>query len=219
MVFAGADTAGFEEDARLTAMWLWTLTGGSGTNGNPANEDVHELEEDETSNGRNGKKMLSGFALEYDTARKIAQGLGAHLEQLRHLVEIKAGNARMIPVRERTRYLFGKDFARQTTSRRPKAMQMQLFQINTETTDSTWTFDPEQQVHPGTTTLDRVHQAMLLFGAGRSDALKRFLTEDSAGADERFWRLAQALSALYPKQSEEKRWVDGVLGRKKALGF
>ena len=24
-------------------------------------------------------------------------------------------------------------------------------------------------------------------------------------------RLAQALSALYPKQTEEKRWVDGVL--------
>lgn len=26
MIFAGADTAGFEEDARLTAMWLWTLS-------------------------------------------------------------------------------------------------------------------------------------------------------------------------------------------------
>src|SRR5258705_2585669 len=24
MIFAGADTTGFEEDARLTAMWLWT---------------------------------------------------------------------------------------------------------------------------------------------------------------------------------------------------
>ena len=32
MVFAGADTTGFEEDARLTAMWLWTLAGdGNGT--------------------------------------------------------------------------------------------------------------------------------------------------------------------------------------------
>ena len=25
MIFTGADTTGFEEDARLTAMWLWTL--------------------------------------------------------------------------------------------------------------------------------------------------------------------------------------------------
>ena len=26
MVFKGADASGFEEDARLTAMWLWTLS-------------------------------------------------------------------------------------------------------------------------------------------------------------------------------------------------
>jgi hypothetical protein len=29
----------------------------------------------------------------------------------------------------------------------------------------------------------------------------------------------QALSALYPPGTEEKRWVDGVLGSKKGLGF
>jgi len=28
MIFAGADATGFEEDARLTAMWLWTLKTG-----------------------------------------------------------------------------------------------------------------------------------------------------------------------------------------------
>jgi putative DNA methylase len=30
-------------------------------------------------------------------------------------------------------------------------------------------------------------------------------------------RLAQALSALYPAASDEKRWVDGVLAWKKGL--
>ena len=31
MIFSGADSAGLQEDARLTAMWLWTLsTGGNG---------------------------------------------------------------------------------------------------------------------------------------------------------------------------------------------
>jgi hypothetical protein len=60
---------------------------------------------------------------------------------------------------------------------------------------------------------------MILFAAGRSEAMKRFLVEDGAGRDQRFWRLAQALSALYPPQTEEKRWVDGVLARKKGLGF
>ena len=71
----------------------------------------------------------------------------------------------------------------------------------------------------GTTVLDRVHPSMLLFSAGRSEALKRFLVEEGVGRDARFWRLAQALSALFPKQSDEKRWVDGVLTRKKGLGF
>ena len=71
----------------------------------------------------------------------------------------------------------------------------------------------------GETVLDRVHQSMILFAAGRSEALKRFLVENGAGTDQRFWRLAQALSALYPASSDEKRWVDGVLARKKGLGF
>src|SRR5437867_2610301 len=36
MIFKDADTTGFEEDARLTAMWLWTLNAGIGdaVNGN-----------------------------------------------------------------------------------------------------------------------------------------------------------------------------------------
>ena len=52
--------------------------------------------------------------------------------------------------------------------------------------------------HKGETVLDRVHQSMILFGAGRGEALKRFLVDDGAGRDDRFWRLAQAFSALYP---------------------
>jgi hypothetical protein len=39
------------------------------------------------------------------------------------------------------------------------------------------------------------------------------------GKDQRFWSLAQAFSALYAAASDEKRWVDGVLARKKGLGF
>ena len=72
---------------------------------------------------------------------------------------------------------------------------------------------------PRETTLDRVHQTMLLFAAGRAEAMKRFLVEEGTGNDPRFWRLAQALSALYPAHTEEKRWIDGVLARKKGLGF
>ena len=31
--------------------------------------------------------------------------------------------------------------------------------------------------------------------------------------------VAPALSVLYPSSTDEKRWVDGVLARKKSLGF
>ena len=70
---------------------------------------------------------------------------------------------------------------------------------------------------PGRTVLDRVHQAILLHADGRSAALQRFLEESAR--DERFFRLANALSALYPASLDEKRWVDGVLGRMKSLGL
>ena len=60
---------------------------------------------------------------------------------------------------------------------------------------------------------------MILFGVGRGEALRRFLMEDGVGRNPMFWRLAEAMSALFPKSSEEKGWVDGVLGRKKSLGF
>jgi hypothetical protein len=58
---------------------------------------------------------------------------------------------------------------------------------------------------------------MLLFADERGEALRRLLVEDGVGQDSRFWRLADALSKLYPPASPEKRWVDGVLARKKML--
>jgi hypothetical protein len=60
---------------------------------------------------------------------------------------------------------------------------------------------------------------MILFAAGRGEALKRFLVDEGVGRTSQFWKLAQSLSALYPAGADEKRWVDGVLARKKGLGF
>ena len=39
------------------------------------------------------------------------------------------------------------------------------------------------------------------------------------GKEARFWNLADSLSKLYPVSAAEMRWVDGVLARKKGLGF
>ena len=60
------------------------------------------------------------------------------------------------------------------------------------------------------TTLDRVHTTMLLQIAGQSGVLREFL-EDEIRRGPQFLRFANALSALYPKQSEEKRLLDAVL--------
>ena len=60
---------------------------------------------------------------------------------------------------------------------------------------------------------------MLLFGRSQSALLMQFLTETQMATNPHFWRLAQALSALYPTGSDEKRWVDGVLARKKGWGM
>lgn len=214
MLFRGADASGFEEDARLTAMWLWTLTAGSETS-EPA-PDEGETGDSELDTNVDAPK---GYVIEYDAARKIAQGLGANLEGLSSLVEIDGDVARLLTVAERTRKLFGKDEDHAPVTKKKKA-QLQLgFADELEHVEEAGAGGKKGIPAIGASVLDRVHQSMILFGAGRSEALKRFLVDEGVGREERFWRLAQVLSYLYPKVSGEKRWIDGVLARKKGLGF
>lgn len=214
MVFEGADASGFEEDARLTAMWLWTLGTGNEQGGAGNSDEVG----DEEGGGR--KELSRGYALEFDAARKIAQGLGAHLEELPSVVEVKGDVARLLAARERASALFGKEQGDAPPARRKKGKQLKLdFEEELEQAAAQGVWGETGAPKLGTTTLDRVHQSMILFGAGRSEALRRFLVDEGAGADGRFWTLAQALAALYPAGSDEKRWIDGVLARKKNLGF
>ncbi|MEG5055697.1 MULTISPECIES: DUF1156 domain-containing protein [unclassified Microcoleus] len=98
-IFKDADTSSFEEDARLTAMWLWTLSSGDGETGKmpvpqgdgktgkmPVPQEEEDLsDDDDESTGKKAK--ITGFSLEYDAARKIAQGLGANLENLTSLIQ------------------------------------------------------------------------------------------------------------------------------------
>jgi len=216
MIFEGADATGFEEDARLTAMWLWTLS--TGTNGNIVSEEKVE-EEQAGDEEESSKKSVGGFVLEYDAARKIAQGLGVHLDQLTSLVEISGVEARLLPVSERARHLFGKNDGAAPTKRKGKPTQLSLLDVLAETDQEGDGFEQKSESRLGQTILDRIHQSMILFAAGRGEAVKRFLVNDGVGQDQRFWRLAQALSALYPKGTDERRWVEGVLARKKGLGF
>ena len=224
LIFKDADAAGLEPDARLTAMWLWTLGGGGGNKDEGGrvkdeSEEEEEVTDDEDAPAKGGK--MAGFTLEYDAARKIAQGLGVHLEQCQSLVEVKGDKARLLPVSERTKSLFGKtsESASGSGSRKKKEVQKSLFEQfdEVEATESSWSNIKGPTA--GLTVLDRVHQSMIMFAAGRGELMKRFLVEEGIGKDPRFWKLAQSLSALYPRECEEKRWVDGVLARKKGLGL
>ena len=224
LVFRDADASGLEPDARLTAMWLWTLkTSPDGTDSGQASFDTEDEEAgDEEDDDSPAKPSKGGFSLEFDAARKIAQGLGAHLEDLTSVVEIKGQTARLLPVGERVKALFGKDQGKAPSSPRKsrgRAGFLKGMEDVSSPDPATASSDDLGPPKPGATVLDRVHQAMLLFGLGRAEALKRFVVEEGAGSDPRFWKLAQSLSALYPPGTDEKRWVDGVLASKKGLGF
>lgn len=203
LVFQNVDTEGLEADARVTAIWLWTLAGDS----NDDKEESNDEEEEDTS----GKpaKAKGGFSLDSDTANRIAQGLGAELKTLPSLIEVKGETSRLLPVKERSNYLFGKVASQETLSNKKKKTKDQNLFSPAELGKDTEEWSELSVENPGQTNLDRLHQAMLLFAAGRTQALKRFLTEE-AGKDERFWKLAQALNSLYPKGTDERRWVEGV---------
>ena len=196
MIFEGPEAEGFEADARLTALWLWTLRAAA----NGKREDTEQAEVDEEEDEEAGKaKQLKGLALDYDTARKLAQALGAHLEDLGRpggIVEVKKGVARLLPVAERRKALLGE-------AKAPRRRGGTLFDKGEETHVG--------GVQVGRTALDRVHQAMLLFSDGRGDALRRLLAEPGYVDDARFRKLAQALAQLYPSKTEERRWVEGVI--------
>jgi adenine-specific DNA methylase len=222
-----------EEDARLTALFLWTLqatTEESPTNGNgngAANgdsEDADEPDEDEEEAGSSGRKK-KGFSLIFDVARRFAQPLGIHLEAWeKRIIETEKGVVRLIPVLERTNQLFGEEGAGAIADRLERspataaAAQMMLFpepaappKVRGRGRRKKGSVaDSELETRQEATTLDRVHAAMLLQASGRANALRALLkAEVERGPD--FLRLANALSALYPQGSDEKRLLDAML--------
>lgn len=199
LLFEGVDAVSLEEDARLSAMWLWTIAAGAEEGG--ASGDSSEK-----------TKASDGYRLDFDSARKIAQGLGARLEELETLVEVKGQSALLLPVSRRAGHLFGVSVS--SGHRAEKT----LFSV-IEDAEQTAQWGLSGAPTPGGTTLDRVHQAMLLFGVGRGEALRRLLVEEGAGADPRFWKLGQVLALLFPAGTDERRWINGVLAKKKSLGF
>ena len=220
-----------EEDARLTALFLWTLQSTNGEQAEDAAEDAEDEEvavgEDDDEEGATGRNP-KGFTLVFDVVRRFAQPLGIDLPKWDgRIIETKKGIVRLLPVKERARQLFGEGgatlVAERLESARPGAdLQLALFsefdapaapRIKGRGRRKKVAIQISDQALEGpeeATTLDRVHAAMLLQAAGRTNALRTLLkTEQDRSPD--FLRLANALSALYPRSSEEKRLLDAML--------
>lgn len=224
-----------EEDARLTALFLWTLqstNGKAAENGNGGSEEEETDNEEEDEDEENAPAAKTkGFTLVFDVARRFAQPLGIDLRKWEgRVIETKKGVVRLLSVSERAKQLFGNEGAEAVAARleletaagahraqgvlfpemdpapkvRARGVRGRGGRMATEVSDESPTAAREA------TTLDRVHAAMLLQAGGRTNALRALLkTEQERGPD--FLRLANALSALYPRDSEEKRLLDAML--------
>ncbi len=231
-----------EEDARLVALFLWTLqsTNGEWAEAEPAvaEEDGSVEDEDE---GKAATQKPRGYRLVYDVVRRFAQPLGIDLARWEGgVIETKKGVVRLLPVAERAKQLFGKAGAQAVPARLepeavagPAALQGVLFpdveadpagrgrkarrrgrRTGAEATGASLAtagdLAAEATARPGATTLDRVHMGMLLQASGQTNALRALIAAEQARGPD-FLRLANALSALYPRGSEEKRLLDAML--------
>ena len=217
-----------EEDARLTALFLWTLQSTNGQNGADDKEyedadDESDEEDDEEESAP--KKKAKGFSLVFDVVRRFAQPLGIELPKWEgRVIETKKGVVRLMAVSERAKQLFGENDADTVADwivQDPKKnIQQVLFpELREERAPIIRSqkkgrmvrdLSAEAAAQAGVTTLDRVHAAMLLQAGGQANALRQLIkAEMERGPD--FLRLANALSALYPKESKEKRLLDAML--------
>jgi len=220
-----------EEDARLTALFLWTLQSTNGRNGSDGESDEEASDEsggdeDEEETAPRGK--TKGFSLVFDVVRRFAQPLGIELPKWEgRVIETKKGVVRLMAVSERAKQLFGEDGADAVADWIEHDPQKNLQQVlfpefeeeqapkirGSGRARRKMTLDPSA-VEGGSmreaTTLDRVHAAMLLQAGGQANGL-RALTKAEQERGPVFLRLANALSALYPKNSEEKRLLDAML--------
>ena len=203
-----------EEDARLTALFLWTLQSTV-----TSEENDKQEEEDEEAVA----KVTKGFNLPFDVVRRFAQPMGIDLEVWTgRIIGQDKGVVRLLPVAERARELFGEDGAGTTADwieYEPNAnLQMTLFpeldapeKSRNRRRRRKTILDGEVELHSlEATTLDRVHAAMLLQAGGHANALRKLIDAEQDRSPD-FLRLANALSALYPRSSEEKRLLDAML--------
>jgi adenine-specific DNA methylase len=218
-----------EEDARLTALFLWTLQSTNGGSAAPNNgtdqmeaEDLNDDvdNDDETTPAPTAK----GYSLIYDVVRRFAQPLGIDLRKWEgRIIETNKGIVRLLPLSERIVQLLEPRVAEdlgllRLKRKKQKEQQMDLFEREQKvdqdaSTEAAKRVEEETWSHlhrDSITTLDHVHKAMMFQKQGQTNALRELLFYEQQWRPD-FLRLANSLSALYPKGSEEKRLLDAML--------
>jgi putative DNA methylase len=178
-VLGDAETERFEEDARLTALFLWTLQATKGNGNGAAAVKPAEVPDEAESGDEEEKptKAKPGFSMPFDTFIRITRPMGIHYPALEHrIIEIEKGVVRLLPVKERTEQLLGEAAERQGIELTIQDFrQLELGLVEKKKTEITL---PTSRGRKGTirppegevefTTLDRIHRTMLLFRLGRS---------------------------------------------------
>lgn len=209
---SGDDLAGaLEEDARLTALFLWTL------------QSTRTARDDEAESSEiPAKTKPKGFSLPFDVVRRFAQPMGIDLDSWSgSVISQQKGIVRLLPVMERIKDLFGEEGAVSAAEwihiDSQKSLQGELFAEQDTVTAPKKSRkrkrilgDDAEFDSSDVTVLDRVHAAMLFQAGGHTGALRK-LIEAELGRGPEFLRLANALSALYPGGSQEKRLLDAML--------
>ena len=103
-------TVVLEEDARLTALFLWTLQSTNGQDGSGAGlNKVSGMESDEEDDEDSAPKVkVRGYNLVCDVVRRFAQPLGIDLSRWEgRIIETKKGVVCLLAVSKRAKQLFG----------------------------------------------------------------------------------------------------------------
>jgi len=173
----GQDDAGaLEEDARLTALFLWThlSTTGNGIDAGGAEDTEKDVDEEDQEENSGNRKTAKGFTLIYDIVRRFAQPLGINLETWEgRIIETEKEIVRLLPVSERARQLFGPAGVAGLADRIERmpaaAGQLELFPELHDAEEAQPRGRRRRSSAPAArsvvtqaTTLDRVHTAMLL---------------------------------------------------------
>ena len=214
-----------EEDARLTALFLWTLQATTDDETRDAADDdgaAADADDEPEDDGPAGK--AKGFSLVFDVVRRFAQPLGIDLPKWeKRTIETKKGVVRLLPVAERAKQLFGERGAQdvaawleQEALTGPDALQGVLFPDRQERVgssvrerrprygDSDGASDERSETTPGarrrsteSTPGCYSRRADAPTSCGRLCRRRRSAAPTSCG-------LSNALSALYPRAAARR---------------